>query len=328
MGANPVTIAAASLGAAGMNAFPTRVAASFIKAQRSLGKIVLGCDTQLASELASGPGQTMNVIRASAPNVAPADLVDGNNMVLNDGVEVASALTLNHYATTHIGWTDVAKTFANAAAFDALIAGRTASLLNSIEHTVAAYAATVFTTNRVGNFHTAFNYTLANTADRLLIDNRVPQDGNISGYITPAATEDALNDATIRAAFNQGLMASAAPSVTGMAVGATKERKRLDITGEPWYTCNEIDQGAAGTEDGALNLLFHKQALIFGSRPVAEAFPGLGGVLFSHQEVDGMQLNIIIGRDPQYLGVRVTLTVLYGVIVGREVWGCVVSTLR
>lgn len=75
----------------------------------------------------------------------------------------------------------------------------------------------------------------------------------------------------------------------------------------------------------AKNLFFQRDALVLASRPLPPAPAGLG-VGQSVMNEDGIGLRVTVSFDDDYLGLKVTIDVLYGVAELRDDHGVVVST--
>jgi len=313
------------LGASGMNVLPTRVAASFIKAKRSRGQFVNACNLNIGNEIVSGPGRTILVPLAQAPAGSSADLTDGAAPTLDDTLTASASLTLNHLYYEAWAMSDVAATITSPVAFEALMAGRMATLLNTVEAATAAYAYSAFSTNSVGTSGTALSYDTLIAARAKLTDSYAPADGDIAGFLDGTTYGTALKDSTIKAAQNQGSVQNLAPAATGMGLGASINRPFVWAGGIPFYESQSIPTASVGTHTERRNLVFHRDALLFASRGIGEGvIPGVGAPWVKHIVVDGMVITLKIAYDPTYLSQRLHVMIMCGFIVGREDWGCVV----
>lgn len=86
-----------------------------------------------------------------------------------------------------------------------------------------------------------------------------------------------------------------------------------------------MDQKIATVASQNKNLFFHKNAFVLASRPLPPAPQG-AGVLQTVMDEDGIGLRVTMSYSPDYLGVQVTIDVLYGVAEVRDAFGVVVST--
>lgn len=79
------------------------------------------------------------------------------------------------------------------------------------------------------------------------------------------------------------------------------------------------------TSTSQKNLFIHRNAFALATRPLASAPAGMGVVQRTMDE-DGMGLRVTLSYSHDYLGVKVTIDVLYGVSELRDSHGVVVST--
>ena len=86
-----------------------------------------------------------------------------------------------------------------------------------------------------------------------------------------------------------------------------------------------LDQKISVASAQCKNLFFHRNALVLVTRPLAQAPVGAGVVQKVLSE-DGVGLRVTLSYNPDYLGMQVTIDVLYGVAELRDAFGVVVST--
>lgn len=86
-----------------------------------------------------------------------------------------------------------------------------------------------------------------------------------------------------------------------------------------------MDQKIVTAASQNKNLMFQRNAFALAMRPLPPAPQG-AGVVQRVSDEDGMGLRVTISYNPDYLGVQVTIDVLYGVAVLRNSHGVVVST--
>jgi len=86
-----------------------------------------------------------------------------------------------------------------------------------------------------------------------------------------------------------------------------------------------MDQKIAVASSECKNLFFQRNAMVLATRPLPIAPPGMGVVQKALDE-DGVGLRVTVSYQPDYLGVQVTIDVLYGVAELRDNHGVVVST--
>lgn len=86
-----------------------------------------------------------------------------------------------------------------------------------------------------------------------------------------------------------------------------------------------MDQKIVTTGSQNKNLFMHRNAFVLAMRPLPPAPVG-AGVIQKTMDEDGMGLRVTMSYNPDYLGVQVTIDVLYGVAELRDAFGVVVST--
>lgn len=86
-----------------------------------------------------------------------------------------------------------------------------------------------------------------------------------------------------------------------------------------------LDQKIAVATTQAKNLFFHRNAIVMASRPLPPA-PADSGVVQTVMGEDGVGLRVTMSYSADYLGVQITIDVLYGVAELRDNHGVVVST--
>lgn len=86
-----------------------------------------------------------------------------------------------------------------------------------------------------------------------------------------------------------------------------------------------VDQKIAVAATECKNLFMHRNALMLVSRPLPPAPAGMGVVQRVMSE-DGLGLRVTMSYSPDYLGVQVTVDILYGVAELRDDHGIVVRT--
>lgn len=81
----------------------------------------------------------------------------------------------------------------------------------------------------------------------------------------------------------------------------------------------------SGTPDSTKNLAFHPEAFVLAMRGLPEPPAGSGAQAATLRDPSsGLVLRVLYAYNPSYLGVQVTLDVLYGVAEMRDACGCVV----
>lgn len=86
-----------------------------------------------------------------------------------------------------------------------------------------------------------------------------------------------------------------------------------------------VDQKIATAASECKNLFFHKNALVLATRSLPLA-PSGAGVIQRVMEEDGLMIRVTVSYSADYLGVQVTVDILYGVAELRDSHGVVVRT--
>lgn len=86
-----------------------------------------------------------------------------------------------------------------------------------------------------------------------------------------------------------------------------------------------MDQKIATAGGEAKNMFFHRDAIVMASRPLPPA-PAGAGVVQRVMDEDGIGIRVTMSYSADYLGVQLTLDILYGVAELRDNHGVVVRT--
>jgi hypothetical protein len=86
-----------------------------------------------------------------------------------------------------------------------------------------------------------------------------------------------------------------------------------------------MDQVIVASGSQIKNLFMHRDALVLCTRQLPPA-PAGAGVVQKTMSEDGVGLRVTLSYNPDYLGVQVTIDVLYGVAELRDAFGVAVST--
>ncbi len=149
-------------------------------------------------------------------------------------------------------------------------------------------------------------------ARRLLNVAKAPL-ANRYAVLHPDADKEFLGiDVAINAQYAQSLGGALANSYTGQFMGFQT------------FMCQKVTQ-LAGPPKSDKNVFFHRNALVLATRPLPPA-PAGAGVIQRVMDEDGIGLRVTISYNPSYLGIQVTIDVLYGVAELRDNHGVAVST--
>lgn len=137
-------------------------------------------------------------------------------------------------------------------------------------------------------------------ARRLLNAAKVPQDGRYIVWHEDAEAE--LLDIE---------------KFTSSDFGDPGDAIREAIIGRKYGFSHFMDQQVVVATGECKNLAFHRDAIVLASRPLP-AVPEQTGARSAVMEEDGIAIRVIWAYNPTYLGVQVTLDVLYGVAELRD----------
>ena len=311
MAAGPVTVAAASLGATGMNVLLRMISQEVIAKRRSRGLPILACNTS-APNIPGSLGDTVIVPLSSQP-AAVRNLVDGNDFIADDDVEVSATVCLDNHHYTRIQISELARTQSDPVGLMSLLSGRLNSLLNDVENTVIDYLSANIVAS-VGTFGVNPTYATFVQA-RQALANAVTPNNDIAGFVDPDTYATMLQIAQIYQASQRGLNTQPSPAmIAGEQAGAV--RPYLMAAGYPYYECTGV--GSSGSS-GVANLLFHKDAALFANKPIGQ-FTQVGHRRVS-QLVDGIWITMTEGWDNDSQSETLTFECLFGITIGRNDFG-------
>ncbi len=217
-------------------------------------------------------------------------------------------VTLNKHKHVTFLVEDVVRAQTNQDVLDRYINSAAVALAEQIESDL--FALYVNLTNSVGTSGTDITAATIRQARKTLNDNKAPQ--NNRHLVISSKDEVALladGDLANYFAYNR----------VGIPDGAIGRLYGFTI----WMS--QMVPVVAGTPDSTKNLAFHPEAFILAMRGLPEPPPNTGAKAATIRDPEsGLVLRALMSYNPTYLGVQVTLDVLYGVKVLRDAAGVVV----
>lgn len=284
------------------DSIPTIVAAEalgYLKANCVLSRLV---NRDYDSDIASY-GDTVDIPYGGTATVQ--DKAAGTAVTLQQLADAKYTVTLNKHKEVTFLIEDIGKAMARPNWIQRYLTDHMALVAEAIDADLAAlysgFAQTIDATSGLGEDD-------FRNARRLLNAAKVPQ-GNRVAVLHEDAEYEALGiERLVNRDYAESLGRMAADSFVNKFMG-------FDVF---------LDQNIA-VATSAKNLFFHRDAIVLATRPLPPA-PAGTGVLQTVMDEDGMGLRVTISYSADYLGVQVTIDVLYGVAELRDNHGVVVST--
>ena len=217
---------------------------------------------------------------------------------------VTKAVTLNKHKHVSFLVEDVARLQTNVNLIDRYVASAAIALAEAIEKDLFALYASL--SNTVGTAGNNLTSAVLRDALRTLDENKAPTQPRYL-VISPKDHVALLNDTALQNYF-------AFADRNAIANGAIARLYGFDVF------MSQLVPVVTGTPDTTYNLAFHPEAFILAMRPMAEPPGGMAAGAQIATVVDqesGLAIQVVQSYSPQYLGVQVTLHVLYGVAVLR-----------
>lgn len=285
------------------DAIPTIVAAEalgFLKANTVLARLV----NRVYEDEVASYGQTVKIPYGGALTVN--DKAANTTVTLQTPSAAAYTLTLNKYKEVSFLVEDIAKAFSRPDWLEVYARGAVAALAEQIDSDIAAlysgFSQTIDATAGLSETH-------LRNARRLLNAAKAPMDERYLVLHEDAEYELLGIEKVVNRNYAETLGQKAANSFVGQFMG-------FGVF---------LDQKIATAASQAKNLAFHKDAIVFASRPLPLAPAGMG-VTQSVLAEDGISLRVTMSYSPGHLGAQFTLDVLYGVAEMRDNHGVVIST--
>lgn len=285
------------------DSIPTIVAAEalgFLKANTVLARLV---NRDYDDEVARF-GQTINIPFSGA--LTANDKSEDTAVTLQTPADTKASVVLNKHKEVSFLIEDFAKALARPDWFSRYAADAMAVLAEQIETDIAA-------------LYSGFSQSITATAGlgeddfregrRLLNSAKAPIGGRNAVLHEDAEFEYLGIERAVNRDYAESLGGAMADAYTGRFMG-------FDV-----YMSQKIAVAATVVQ----NLFFHKDAAVLATRPLPPA-PANVGVVQTVMEEDGVGLRVTVSYSTDYLGVQVTIDVLYGVAELRDNHGVVVTT--
>ncbi len=285
------------------DSIPTIVAAEalgYLKANTVLARLV---NRDYSNEIATY-GQTVTIPYGGALSVN--DKAANTVVTLQTPNDAVYTLTLNKHKEVSFLIEDIAKAFARPDWFSRYMQDGMMVLAEQVDGDIAA-------------LYSGFSQSIDATAGlaestfrngrRLLNSAKAPITQRYAVLHEDAEYEALGIERIVNRDYAETLGRMAADSFTGRFMG-------FDIF---------MDQKIATAGGEAKNLLFHRDAIVMASRPLPPA-PAGAGVVQRVMDEDGIGIRVTMSYSPDYLGVQLTLDILYGVAELRDNHGITVRT--
>ena len=253
--------------------------------------------------------QVGDVLHIPAVGSMSANPKTANSTVtLQVPTDTEATVTLNKHYEASFLVEDPVRAQANQSVMDRYITSAVTALAEQIEsHLFALYSGF---SEDVGTSGSDIDASVIRSARKVLNDNKVPQaDRHL--VISPKDEVALLADTDLANYF--------AYNRVGIPDGAIGRLYGFTI----WMS--QLVPVVSGTPDSTKNLAFHPEAMILAMRGLPEPPEGSGVRAATVRDPEsGLVLRVLQAYNPSYLGVQVTIDVLYGVAEMRDACGVVV----
>lgn len=285
------------------DSIPTIVAAEalgYLKANTVLARLV---NRDYSNEVATY-GQTVTIPYGGALSVN--DKAANTVVTLQTPNDAVYTLTLNKHKEVSFLIEDIAKAFARPDWFSRYMQDGMMVLAEQVDGDIAAL---------YSGFSQSIDATAAITeatfrnARRLLNSAKAPQNQRYFIGSEDADYEILGIERVINRDYTETLGSKAADSMVGRFMG-------FDLF---------MDQMIATSGGEVKNLAIHRDAIVMATRPLPPA-PAGAGVVQRVMDEDGIGIRVTMSYSPDYLGVQLTLDMLYGVAELRDNHGVVIRS--
>lgn len=274
-----------------------------LRSKLSLAKLVTR-DTDVAAEFTAG-----DILHIPVPGTLSANTkTAGSAVTLQAPNDSEVTVTLSNHKEVSFLIEDVTAAQANQSLRQRYMANAVIPLANAIEDALfALYSGFSTSTGTTGTDLTASSIR---SARKKLNDNNAPDEGRAL-IVSTKDEVSILGDSTLADYFANARAAGVAEGSIGRAYG-------FDV-----YTSNRVPV-VAGSPDSTKNLAITPEAMILAMRSLpTEQVPGAERMVVTDPE-SGLSIRVTAAYNASYLGVQVTLDVLYGVAELRDLCGVVV----
>lgn len=285
------------------DSIPTIVAAEalgYLKANTVLARLV---NRDYSNEIATY-GQTVTIPYGGALSVN--DKAANTVVTLQTPNDAVYTLTLNKHKEVSFLIEDIAKAFARPDWFSRYMQDGMMVLAEQVDGDIAAlysgFSQSIDATSGLGEDDFRNGRRLLNSA-------KAPITQRYAVLHEDAEYEALGIEKVVNRDYAETLGRMAADSFTGRFMG-------FDIF---------MDQKIATAGGEAKNMFFQRDAIVMASRPLPAA-PAGAGVVQRVMDEDGIGIRVTMSYSPDYLGVQLTLDILYGVAELRDSHGITVRT--
>lgn len=252
-------------------------------------------------------GQTVQIPFTGA--LSANSKAEGGTVTLQQPADTSISVALNQHKEVSFLLEDYGKALARPDVLDTYIADGMAVLAEQIDADLAALYSGLSQTIAALSGNGGLKESDFREARRLLNSAKAPLAHRVAVLHEDAEKEFWGIEKFVNADYRQSIGGALAGAYGGRAFG-------FDVF---------LDQKIATAAGQCKNLFFHRNALVLATRPLPPA-PAGAGVIQRVMSEDGLGLRVTLSYNPDYLGVQVTVDVLYGVAELRDTFGVVVST--
>lgn len=288
------------------DSIPTIIAAralGYMKANTVLARLVArDWDDEIATA-----GQTIQIPFTGA--LSANNKAEGSAVTLQQPADSAVSVTLNKHKEVSFLMEDFAKALARPDVLDRYVADAMGVITEAVDADLAALYSGLSQTIAALTANGGLKESDFREARRLLNSAKAPLAERFAVLHEDAEKEFWGIEKFVNADYRASVGGALAGAYGGRAYG-------FDVF---------LDQKIATAASQCKNLFFQRDALVLATRHLPPA-PAGAGVIQKTLAEDGIGLRVTVSYNPDYLGVQVTIDVLYGVAELRDAFGVVVST--
>jgi len=310
-----ITAATSSLGSSGMGSIMTVLIDGYLRAKRNKGRILRYCNTK-ASEIDVAHGTARMLI---APcNMTVNSITDGTSPVpaYDATVGTYQDVQLSNHVYCAFGYAEIANCLDKGRSLDALMEGRTTSMFNTIEKTVATLAST-FSTNVVGAAGTPVTEASYDELRAMIVNAQVPDGEALHGFLAPGV--NAWVSLSNLPHFREWRM-------TGVTAPDKLPNYGTDVSGGTWFKSayNHESQNVSeisGSPSNAYNFMFHQDSLLVAMVDMALPMSKSVEAANVYDPDSGISFQVKRYWDFTADADVVKIDSLFGCAKGRDEWG-------
>ncbi|MGN6200015.1 MAG: P22 phage major capsid protein family protein [Marmoricola sp.] len=245
------------------------------------------------------------------------DKTAGSPVTLQQPTATDTTVTLNKHKEVSFLVEDVTQAQANQSLREQYMKATVPALVNQLESDLfALYSG--FSTTPLGTSGTDLTAATLRAARKQFVDNKVPQ-GDRHLVLSSKDVNSLMADTSLQSyfAFNDAERGD-------ISQGLTNGQVAKPIYGLALHE-SQLVPVVTGTPNSTKNFAFDPGAIILAMRTLPEAPAGVGAVQATVKDpVSGIVLRVTMSYAANYLGVQVTVDILYGVAKLRDEKGFVV----